>query len=440
MKNAVLFSLLILSLHGCGGDTGDAGLEHAAGQDAGVAMSSEILQDATGLPPNPHGQNDSYSTSTGAIEVHDRESWMNNIPNNTALLDMSIPGSHLSWWTPNEPVVSDDEPQYRQNFGLQDQLSEGLRAFDLNISCSDYYSNPECGFETTETAPGNDYSWGTRLESPTNSSKGAISNYFASLQTFLTAHPSEVVIVRLTQGSPNDLAAVSLKDWGKYVLAMIKKTAPNIWFPSSQAEANLVTLNEVRGKIVVLRDWNGTVTGDGAEIETYGMNMHNFVTASSLFPKHFGGIGDLYDWWTNVKSHLELVAAWHHDTGSGLGAMTYLTGYGGVYPYFVASGYASIDGRPLSTGKTTTFFKDAAPDFARYSCSEKNGKGICSIYYTGVNILLADALTGANSNSGHNNSAMKSMTNLGIVMSDFPGYALIDAIRGKNSLCASSPC
>jgi hypothetical protein len=99
--------------------------------------------------------------------------------------------------------------------------------------------------------------------------------------------------------------------------------------------------------------------------------------------------------------------------------ISFWTGHGGSYPYFIASGQISNGnsaGR-LVTGLTTPGFKSSYPDFPRVACFI----GICSIVFEGVNILGYDYITS-------NNFAYT-----GIVYVDFYGDQLLQRIVGRNT-------
>ena len=91
--------------------------------------------------------------------------------------------------------------------------------------------------------------------------------------------------------------------------------------------------------------------------------------------------------------------------------INFLSGSGGSFPYFVASGKSSPeDNAPLLlTGLTTPGWKKKYPDFPRVSCA----LGICSIAFLGTNILTSERLTSKR---------------VGIIMADFPGKGLINDV------------
>lgn len=98
--------------------------------------------------------------------------------------------------------------------------------------------------------------------------------------------------------------------------------------------------------------------------------------------------------------------------------LSFWTGHGGSFPYFVASGKSSpgnSDPR-LATGLTTPGFKNSYPDFPRVACFI----GICTIAFEGINIL------------GYNYIVNNNIKYLGIVFTDFLGDPLLQKAIGTN--------
>ena len=98
--------------------------------------------------------------------------------------------------------------------------------------------------------------------------------------------------------------------------------------------------------------------------------------------------------------------------------ISFWTGYGGSYPYFVVSGRASADGGQLWTGMLTPGFKNCCKDFPRVGCFW----GICRINFQGINNLAYDYIVGQN------------FAYTGIVYTDFYGDDLLKRIIGRNSV------
>jgi 1-phosphatidylinositol phosphodiesterase len=130
-------------------------------------------------------------------------------------------------------------------------------------------------------------------------------------------------------------------------------------------------------------------------------------------------ITGLYDKWEAIKAQLVTSSAAASSGSDSSGTfMNYLSASGGVAPWFAASGKSAAGtGAPrLSTGRTTPAWS-SWPDFPRVQCA----LGMCTIAYKGMNELTMEWLQRA-SNPG----------SVGIVVTDFPGSGLIDAIIARN--------
>jgi hypothetical protein len=371
--------------------------------------------------PNPHDQTSPYSTDMGPASTL-RVDWMKNIDDATHLLDMSIPGAHNEWFlAKNSTSGKTVQPAAMQVRKLDEQMGAGLRAFDATLHCDKL-----SGGCTTFTS-----------EDSFLISNVSFSDALDQIGAFLEANPTETIILRLSKIDKKD---PDIDFWGRSVLNQLKGShaAPYIWVPRDQTTGNLATLGDVRGRLVILRDWNGIITKEGKDLETYGMDMHLHVTPHSLFAAPMGMRADLYARWAVVKQQISYVGRrLHAQAGSGEGAMTYATAYAGgsldAYPFFAASGYSNIEGSPQSTGNTAKPDNPGgAPDFMRGACTHAK-PSYCSIYYTGLNFLLNDALgTTGNSRAFNNNPLMHGEKRLGIVMMDFPGDSLVKAIIEAN--------
>jgi len=60
----------------------------------------------------------------------------------------------------------------------------------------------------------------------------------------------------------------------------------------------------------------------------------------------------LYDRWDRVIGNWTAAISYAKTGGTSKGYINYLSGNGGSFPYFVASGYSSENGPPLATGLT----------------------------------------------------------------------------------------
>jgi hypothetical protein len=209
---------------------------------------------------------------------------------------------------------------------------------------------------------------------------------------FLKAHPTETVYMRVKEEFSPQLNTRSFEAtfqsywndgrWKDY-----------FWQPGSD---NNPTLGSTRGKLVVLQNFDGGKYGipysglDGQDEYNLGTNW------------------DLYWKWEKVRDHLSKANGGPWDTKY----INYLSGSGGVFPYFVASGHSSPGtGAPrLATGRTTPGWNSSYPDFPRVDCFI----GICTIAFEGTNILTSDRLI--------------NYRRVGIIMADFPGPDLINNV------------
>ena len=101
-----------------------------------------------------------------------------------------------------------------------------------------------------------------------------------------------------------------------------------------------ITVGEARGKFIII--------SDNHQFDDHGLNGNRFNIEDDSY---FALYSDLYAKWEKVKKHLS--DARSGDKNSFY--ITYLSGYGGTYPYFVSSGhkYSDTDGNRLTTGLTT---------------------------------------------------------------------------------------
>lgn len=175
------------------------------------------------------------------------------------------------------------------------------------------------------------------------------------------------------------------------------------------------TLGEMRGRIVFLQDFDKSTR--------WGINYDRLDDQDDFdIGSNFG----LYDKWVKVKEHIERAENGNLNTIY----INYLSGVSGFpnpsFPYFVASGHSSpgTSAPRLSTGRTTPAFNSSYPDFPRVSCVTIFVR-ICTIAFEGTNTLTKDYI----------NDGRTIFT--GIVMADFPGAGLINAIINLNPTVSS---
>ena len=109
----------------------------------------------------------------------------------------------------------------------------------------------------------------------------------------------------------------------------------------------------------------------------------------------------------------------------GSSKISFWTGHGGSFPYFVASGkFSPGNNHPrLLTGLTTPGWKSYYPDFPRIACFI----GICSIVFEGVNILAYNHIV----NQGISYFGT-SFNIIGIAFTDFIGEVILSKAINLN--------
>lgn len=162
-------------------------------------------------------------------------------------------------------------------------------------------------------------------------------------------------------------------------------------------------MGEVRNKIVILQAFTSN--------NTYGLLESDFIVEPHRY--HITN-WYLYDKWLLVKAALNTANT------STLPYLTFWTGYGGSFQYFIASGkiYFTNSANRVATGLSTPLFKSSYPDFPRVVCLW----GMCSIVFEGLNIL------------GSSFIANNAITKAGWVFVNFPGDQLIERFVNMNYL------
>lgn len=313
----------------------------------------------------------------GAVNYSNAD-WMRAVPGNRLLRDLSLPGTHDTMtYTVGDPITQ------TQSMSLPNQLNAGIRALDIRCR---------------------------RIGNRFAIHHGIVylhknfDDVLLDATRFLAAHPGETLLMRVKE---EHTAADSTLSFAEIFNNYANDPRYSAFFWRG-TDAN-VTLDAVRGKIVVMRDFGGGTFG-----LPYGDNNGTFhiQDAYSVTTNW-----DLYGKWQHVKNQL------HNANGRQNGArfyMNYLSASGGSFPYFIASGHVTsgTTASRLSTGLTTPAFKNYYPDFPRVSCFI----GICTIAFEGTNVLATNYIGAAG------------LRFAGIVMADFPGAGLIDSVIRLNAV------
>lgn len=324
-----------------------------------------------------------YSSSTNGFSV--RSDWMNNISDSTKLSEMALPGTHDS-----ATYDSNNNIERTQVLSFDQQLAYGVRVFDIRIRhTSDRFA----------------------LHHGPSFLNKMFGDFLQSVNRFLESNPSETVLFRLKEDHrPNSNNTRSLEATLKFYLDQ---------YPSKFLKTNNlgITLGEARGKFILLSNM--------VEFNAYGLRYGDDFNIQDDY--YLATNWDLYSKWEKVRNQWDSTV---YRGNSGRFYVNYLSGSGGSMPYFVASGHLNTgtSAPRLSTGRTTPGWKYSYPDFPRVNCFI----GICTIAFEGINILFHDTLQ-------RHNEALRDLPgrhgfsrSAGIVMSDFPGSALLGNIIYNN--------
>jgi 1-phosphatidylinositol phosphodiesterase len=346
-----------------------------------------LLVGCTALPAAAATQN-GYSHD-GNVKTT-KADWMSSLADSTHLSQISMPGTHDTM-----SFYGGDAVQ-TQSLSLDNQLTSGIRALDIRCVIND-----KEGFDIYH----GDYSQHATFD-----------DVLDSVTAFLNNHPREVVLMRVRKEHNDDDDSQFETIYGKYLAN--ESYSSYFWSPSpatflaSAADTN-PTLGSVRGKIVVLQEF--VSTQDPPVL--YGISYTSLNIQDNY---HLISNWDLYHKWDAVRDHL---ANANGKTPSNQLWANYLSGSGGSFPYFVASGKSSpgTNDQLLLTGSTESIGiidhnVGLWPDFPRVSCLDIFGTKTCSITFLGTNQLTVNWLTN------------RAVHHIGLIYADFPGPDLIDRV------------
>jgi 1-phosphatidylinositol phosphodiesterase len=301
---------------------------------------------------------------------------MARLPGSTLLSEISLPGTHDSGAS-----VFGGDIAFTQSMDLATQLNSGIRAWDIRLG--EYSGRLELYHGIARQ--GQDFQ----------------NDVLATADAFLQAHPTESIVMRVKEEQ-------TVPDFAAQVHGYLAAD-PHVYRGADDDPQ----LSDIRGKIVVLQDFSSP-DREGIAWGNSGWSVQDDYTLSSNW--------DLAGKWHAVAAQLDAA-------GSGPATETYvnfLSGSGGSFPYFVASGHSSpATGAPdLLTGWTRGIINSCGwsssciPEYPSVNCFW----GTCSVAFQGVNILAARKMSAA---SGVHHR-------YGIVYADFPGAGLVQDIINAN--------
>lgn len=184
--------------------------------------------------------------------------WMKYVDDNKFLDELSIPGTHDSGTC---SVDNDTEPQSSQAKCQQDyiptQLLEGIRYFDIRLGKGN--------------DPGIDHGSCYLLKKDGHFMH--LSDVVGYFKKFLNENPSEALIMLVSRGN-NEATNESLTT----AFAKVLDDNPKLFYTSSRVP----TLNEVRGKIVLLRRFG--LAGDSVSGHTWGLDLTEWDNKIAAHP------------------------------------------------------------------------------------------------------------------------------------------------------------
>ncbi|AEB77451.1 phosphatidylinositol-specific phospholipase C [Clostridium botulinum] len=319
-----------------------------------------------------------YGYSHDNDVAQDRSQWMAKLNDNTPLSSLSIPGTHdtmaLGWGG----VIAET-----QSKSLKNQLISGIRYLDIRLGA--YPNNADLLYS---------YHGFIYLHS-------TFTNILEIVTNFLKNNPSETIIMRIKQEHTTEADTVFISLLNRFF--QNPKYSNYIY---KNKEQNNPFLKELRGKILILQNFGGKI-----EWMPYPAS---FYIQDDYWLK---SIWELYSKWEKVKDYL-YKANQSFLSGEHEKFINYLSGTGGCFPYFVASGHVQPNtcSPQLPTGLIEPKFHSYYPDFPRV----KLHSGIVMIFFQGTDILTMNYIKKFNPSY------------VGIIVADFPGQGLINSVIDVN--------
>ncbi|MTE22344.1 phosphatidylinositol-specific phospholipase C domain-containing protein [Streptomyces sp. TRM43335] len=335
-----------------------------------------------------------------SLEANAHPAWMAAVRGDASLAELSVPGTHdtlaVYGGAPTETQERHERGDGRGGGSLAHQLRAGIRAIDIRVRIV----SDDRGRARFAIHHGAVYQ------------RANFDDVVRELDTFLREHPTETVLLHLhaecaggltgcTDADPCPECGTDHNHRRRQIFdAYVDANRELFWQPSVTGAAHVPTLDEVRGKVVLV-NWSGP---HGGNYTDYGLQQLNYAD----WPDEWGpqkncyvqnsyrvdGISLIDDKWEKVHAQLDRTnrAADCRDPGRPNHDRMYVNWTSGAsfwaYPYTVAGGTPTA---------------------------------------TGVNGFLHQCLTGRN-----NRCDTPSVRRTGVLMMDFPGHGLVDEIIRRN--------
>lgn len=363
-----------------------------------------------------------YNSEDSTLADFLNTQWESRLPDSTPVKSLSIPGTHNSF----NPILSTEYSN--EVLDYEHQFKAGIRYFEIDLQLVNSTLIYNDRYHEFDRKVSTNCNWHGRAR-PTDC-KQKTEKFFVNDEddTYISEHlnglqqgerveisnklftdvletfgnlslefPNETVFLRINKVGPDVISDESFEQ----AIRQAMTKAPNVVW---QYSGDNPTLHDVRSKVVIL---------DNSKVKMnapIGLNFTDFTVQPDF---HMGSNWDLYHRWELVKDTLVQANA-HPEKGY----INYLTGYGGSFSYFVASGKSSPQNNAprLLTG-IATVDSNVYPDFPRVGCLGS----LCSITFEGMNDLTMNYIRANHSK------------HLGFIVADFPGPGLIQSIIDSNN-------
>ena len=187
--------------------------------------------------------------------------WMAGVDGNKRLSELSLPGTH------DTMSIRAGDAWQNQTMTLSQQLDSGIRVFDMRTRHINNSFRMHHGIIAQNTY---------------------FNDVLNDIDSFLANHPSETVLFRLrSEYTPANNSESYTQTLDKYLAAKGSKH----WFPTSSNP----TLNEIRGKFVILQEFSGYASnGRKYGLPYDAINKQDDYSVSTNWA--------LYDKWIAVKN------------------------------------------------------------------------------------------------------------------------------------------
>jgi 1-phosphatidylinositol phosphodiesterase len=245
---SLLFAGVALAVAGCGSssssDMGDlAAHPPDASGELDMAVPNDAAADAS-VPVTDAGSGDADvpvtdAAATDLASAYTGSNWMGAIAGTTSLAALSIPGSHDTG-ARYEDVAGATKTQ---DLTVPDQLTAGIRYFDIRTR------NVNNKFDIYHLTVYQNLSFDTVLQ---------------NISDFLVANPTEAIIMSVKEEQP----ASSSTNTFEQTFDTYTAQHPERWYLG----ATIPTLDQARGKIVLLRRFAATATPKGIDATVWADN------------------------------------------------------------------------------------------------------------------------------------------------------------------------